>query len=92
MTGAGLILQNTTFITHTTLEHQNSAIKTFTTAQKTGIALIALAIFYGLFFQTMTTAIILVGLLSAVYFGDVIFNMLLILRSLSTQHKKVLLR
>ncbi|MFZ1721463.1 MAG: glycosyltransferase [Microgenomates group bacterium] len=82
MTGAGMILKQSTFITHTTLEHKFSAIRTFTSSQKIGMALLFAALLYGLIFHTMPTATIFVGVLSAIYFGDVIFNMVLILRSL----------
>lgn len=82
MTGAGMILKQSTFITHTTLEHKFSAVKTFTAAQKAGLVVLVSAILYGLIFYTILTATIFVGVLSAVYFGDVLFNLVLILRSL----------
>ncbi|MBP9819327.1 glycosyltransferase [Candidatus Woesebacteria bacterium] len=82
MTGAGVILKNTQFITHTTLEHDNSAVYTTTATQRAVIAALLLATLLGILSEPFTTAKILVALLSTIYFIDVLFNLLLILRSL----------
>lgn len=82
MTGAGVILKKTQFVTHTTLEHENSAVFTVTPKQKlTVLGLLALVLI-GAGINWLLTAKILVAVLSFIYFVDVLFNLFLILRSL----------
>ncbi len=82
MLGAGVFYKNRRFITHTTLHQTKSAIVTFTPIQKLVLSL-ALAIFIlGLVFSPQLTAIIFLALLSFVYFLDVLFGGLLVLKSL----------
>ena len=82
MLGAGIIYKRKKFLTHTTLNHTNSAIVTFTRFQKAFI-LSVFAIFSTLlFFYTKNTLIGFVGVLSTIYFADVFFNLYLVLKSL----------
>jgi len=82
MLQAGVGYKKRKYITHTTLAHQQSAIIGFLLWQKTAIALVALSIITGFYFSPQMTAIVLVGLLSTVYFADMLFNLFLILKSL----------
>ncbi len=82
MLGAGVIHKRQRFITHTTLHDKHSAMKTFTSGQKVFIASIATIIVAGLLLNALLTVQIIVGILSLVYFIDVIFNFFLILKSL----------
>lgn len=82
MKGAGVGHNRKKFITHTTLNHKNSAIKTFILGQKIIIAAIFAAIATGLYFNLLLTLQILIAVLSVIYFLDVLFNLLMVLRSL----------
>lgn len=82
MTWAGVAHKKQRFITHTTLDHTFSAFRTFLPWQRNGILLIGALILVGLFLSPLNTVIILVGILSAIYFLDVFFNMFVVFRSL----------
>ncbi len=82
MLGAGVGFQKRKYITHTTIPHHLSALRTFTKAQKTIIGLILLDIAIGFYISPLLTLKILVGALSAIYFADVIFNLYLVIKSL----------
>ncbi len=82
MLGAGIGYKKRKYITHTTIPHHLSALRTFTKAQKTIIGLILIDIGLGLTISPLLTLKILVGILSAIYFADVIFNLYLIIKSL----------
>ncbi len=82
MIGAGVGYRKKKYITHTTLQHQISALKTFSLDQKIILTLIAIDIAIGLIFFTVSTLQIVVGILSFIYFVDVLFNLYLTLRSL----------
>ncbi len=82
MRGAGVIHKQTSFITHTTLHHSQSALSTFIPWQIAFIALLLLTATLGLIANPLITVTVVVGLLSAVYFTDVIFNIYVILKSL----------
>jgi len=82
MLGAGFVHRRKRFITHTTLHHQHSALRTFTTSQRNLILATFALVIGGFLINTLTTAIVVVGILSFVYFVDVMFNFYLILKSL----------
>lgn len=83
MLGAGYRYKKKLYVTHTTLPHHVSAMRTFTFLQKTIITLFVLSIIIGLFLKPLLTLQALVALLSTIYFIDVFFNLFLILKSLS---------
>lgn len=82
MVGAGVIHHGRRFITHTTLHPEHSALHVLSRPQQWGIVFLVTTIIAALVWQPLPTAIVLVGILSTVYFLDVIFNLYLILRSL----------
>jgi cellulose synthase/poly-beta-1,6-N-acetylglucosamine synthase-like glycosyltransferase/glycosyltransferase involved in cell wall biosynthesis/O-antigen/teichoic acid export membrane protein len=82
MLGAGIIYKKNKFLTHTTLNHNNSAIVTFTRFQKLYILTVIILFISFLFFYTKSTLIGFVAVLSTIYFIDVFFNLYLVLKSL----------
>jgi len=80
--GAGVVHRRKRFITHTQLPHHLSALETLHFWQKVFLLLVALVIGWGLYVSPLTTAIVLVGILTTVYFVDVLFNLFLVLKSL----------
>lgn len=82
MIGAGVAFRKKRFITHTTLKQGTSAIKTFTLSQKIFIFAIIFIVTFGFIINAMTTAIIVTGILSLIYFIDVLFNFYLVSKSL----------
>lgn len=82
MLGAGVIYKKKKFLTHTTLNHTNSAIVTFTRFQKVFILSIFALFSVLLFLYTKSTLIGFVAILSTIYFADVFFNLYLVLKSL----------
>nr|MBP7832802.1 glycosyltransferase [Candidatus Levybacteria bacterium] len=82
MLGAGIGHKRKRYITHTTLHHDKSAIRTFLLKQKLFIGFVLALIVYGLFTNFLVTLQILVATLSVIYFLDVLFNLLMVLRSL----------
>jgi cellulose synthase/poly-beta-1,6-N-acetylglucosamine synthase-like glycosyltransferase/glycosyltransferase involved in cell wall biosynthesis/O-antigen/teichoic acid export membrane protein len=83
MVGAGVGYKRKRYITHTTMPHHFSALRTFTKFQKAIIFGLISLIGIGLYLNLILTLQILVGALSAIYFLDVIFNLYLIIKSLS---------
>lgn len=82
MTGAGLMYKRKRYITHTTLNHNQSALETISLLQRFGIASLLVLTCFGIAFHAHTTAIVAVAILSSIYFVDVLFNLFLILKSL----------
>lgn len=82
MQGAGLGFKKRKYITHTTLHHSQSAIVTFVAKQKLFMALLLIIFTLGLAVKTLLTLQIVIGILSFIYFLDVIFNLYIILKSL----------
>jgi glycosyltransferase XagB len=82
MKGAGIEYKNIRYITHSSLPFSMSAIKTINGAQK--FVLIALMVLtVGVFITMPITAFkVIAAILSLMYFGDVIFNLVVVLRSL----------
>jgi cellulose synthase/poly-beta-1,6-N-acetylglucosamine synthase-like glycosyltransferase len=82
MIGAGVIHKRQRFITHTTLTPSHSALTTFSDWQRLFLFFLLSAILIGIFFNLLLTAQIIVGILSFIYFVDVVFNFFLIMKSL----------
>jgi len=82
MIGAGVQRKGQTYITHTSLHHHHSAIKTFNVWQKAGAVIFLLVLIFGLLASAKTTMLILVAALTIIYFLDFLFNGFLILKSL----------
>ena len=84
MLGAGIAHDRKRFITHTTLHHRYSALHTFAPWQRNFGLLILVAISIGLILDPLLTGIIIIAVLSSIYFIDVFFNLGLVLKSLKT--------
>lgn len=82
MVGGGIALKGKRYITHTTLDHRNLALKTFTNFQKTIIWSLVLLVIAGFVLNPLTTILAIVAILSLIYFVDVIFNIGVVLKSL----------
>ena len=82
MAGAGLAHRGRRFITHTTLHHHISAIETAVLWQKLFLILVSSVFILGLVVSPPKTAIVLVAILSSIYFIDVVFNLFLVIKSL----------
>lgn len=83
MLGAGIGYKKKKYITHTTIHHHTSALRTFTLSQKLIIILLFINILLGIYLSPIITLQIIVALLSFIYFIDVFFNLFVILKSLS---------
>ena len=82
MVGSGIALKGKRYITHTTLNDKYLALKTFTFAQKFIFMALILVVIGGLVLNPLTTILTVVGILSTIYFIDVVFNMSVVLKSL----------
>ncbi|RJR16481.1 glycosyltransferase [Candidatus Microgenomates bacterium] len=82
MEGAGIIHKRKRFITHTVLGHERSAMHTFSFWQKFVMAFVTGLLIGGVATNPVATAIITVGILSLVYFLDVLFSIFLLFKSL----------
>ncbi|MEK7087651.1 MAG: glycosyltransferase, partial [Patescibacteria group bacterium] len=82
MINAGLAHKGRRFITHSTLDSETSAIITFTASQKFLIFLAVILAVAGFLFFPLYSAIVLIAVLSSLYFFDVLFNLFLITKSL----------
>lgn len=82
MRGAGIVHRRKRFITHTTLSHGQSALETLSFWQKFTLSFILGICVGGLILNTLTTVIVLVALLSTIYFLDVLFSFYLVIKSL----------
>lgn len=87
MHGSGIRYKGGTYITHTILPHEKSALQTFTTGQKIVILAYVLDVIVGFILFPILTLQILVGLLSLIYFTDVLFNLFVVLKSLYTSQE-----
>ncbi len=82
MVGAGIGFKKHQYITHTTLPHHQTALQTFAREQVLLITSLLILAFVSLFFYPLATIRLLVGIISIVYFIDVVFNLFIVLRSL----------
>ncbi len=80
--GAGIIHNRKRFITHTHLPNSLSAVKTLTGWQKFTLFAILAIFLVSFIVKPQATAIIFVGILTSIYFIDVVFNAFLIFKSL----------
>ncbi len=90
MLGAGIGYKRKQFITHTTLPHTKSAIRTFFLRQKLFIGMLVALVGIGLVINLIGALQILVALLSTIYFLDVVFNAGLIFKSLRNPQEIVI--
>ncbi len=82
MKGAGVGYKRRRYITHTTLHYSRSAIQTFIAKQVFIIYAIFILLILSFIIFPILTLQIIVGILSSIYFIDVLFNLFLILKSL----------
>ncbi len=82
MIGAGVAKNGSRFITHSTLDSNISALKTFTFNQRLFIATIIGILGVGFYFHALMTGIVFMAILSAIYFFDALFDLYLVLKSL----------
>ena len=82
MKGAGIRYKKKSYVTHTTLPHKVSSLRTFTLFQRSFIYFLILLFASGLFLNYMATLGVLVAVLSFVYFADTLFNLYVVLKSL----------
>lgn len=82
MIGAGIAYRRRRFVTHTTLTHDASALQTLVAWQKIVLAALLGGATVGFLVAPLPTAVIFVGLLSAIYFFDMLFNLFLVRKSL----------
>lgn len=82
MEGAGVGYKGKKYITHTTLGHKESALVNLYLWQKLTLLALGAVFLWGLFQNTLVTLQITIGILSFVYFVDVVFNLFLVLRTL----------
>src|SRR3989344_933698 len=81
--GASLRFKGQRYLTHTTLNHKKSAVVNFSSGQKIALFSALSVISAGFYAKSFTLLISAIALLSIFYFLDVIFNLLLVLKSLS---------
>lgn len=79
--GKGFHFKGMEFIHHTTLRSNESAFFQLVFEQKLILVVLALLLINGLLINWMTTLTILIGILTILYFSDLIFNFFLIIRS-----------
>lgn len=82
MIGAGVRKLEKEFVTHTTLHHHKSAVNTFVLWQKLFLIFATATLTFGLVVNALLTLQIFVGILTVIYFADVLFNLFLVLKSL----------
>ena len=82
MIGAGVTFKKKHFVTHSTLPHNISALKTFAPWQVILLSLLIITTGWGLVTNTTNTLITLTATLSFIYLLDVIFNFYVTLKSL----------
>lgn len=84
MIGAGVYHNRKKYITHSTLSHHNSAIKTLHGWQKTAVMSLLGLVAFGLFLNVSNTIIVAFALLNVMYFMDVFFNLYMTMKTLYT--------
>ncbi len=82
MIGAGIAHRGKRFTTHSTLQHHHTAITTFSSWQIGFALLVTAAAILGIWANPLTAGVIIVAILSAIYFIDVVFSLYLVLKSL----------
>ncbi len=84
MQGAGISVNGRQFITHTTLSVEKTAFNNVTSGQKLFLITLILIILFRIFTAPLQTIVGLLGILSAIYFFDVVFHLYLIVKSLGS--------
>lgn len=82
MRGAGMKFKGSQYVTHTTLHHTKSSVKTFTILQRFLMIYAVEILVMGLIINPLVTLGIFIGLLSFIYFADTVFNLYVVLKSL----------
>lgn len=80
--GSGVVHKSKKYITHTQLPHRKSALYTLVPWQKWFIVSVIAMLLIGLIFNALATVVFLVSILSLIYFADVIFSGVVLLKSL----------
>ncbi|MEK7595000.1 MAG: glycosyltransferase [Patescibacteria group bacterium] len=80
--GAGMVFKKHRFVIHSKRPHHNSALHTFVFWQKLFIYCVITGASVGLYIDARVTAIMVFAVLNTLYFCDVIFNLIVILKSL----------
>lgn len=83
MKGAGVFLKGKEFITHTTLPIEETAFYSLVFKQKAYLALAIVLIIFLFSFDPLGMLVRVIAVLSLLYFLDVLFNLYLIVKSLS---------
>lgn len=83
--GKGFHFKGREFIHHSDLPNHESSFKTLSIEQKLFLLCLILVVAIGFVANWLTTAIILVALITIIYFIDLIFNLFLIIRSFTKQ-------
>lgn len=84
MQGAGITVNGRRLITHTTLSIEKTAFINVTSGQKIFLIALMLIILFQIFTTPLQTIVGLLGVLSAIYFFDVVFHLFLIVKSLGS--------
>jgi glycosyltransferase XagB len=82
MRGAGIKYKSKEYITHSTLPYSLSAVRTFTLFQKFVVLIIFAMVLLGFLTNPLFTFQAIVTALSLMYFSDVVFNLIVVIRSL----------
>jgi cellulose synthase/poly-beta-1,6-N-acetylglucosamine synthase-like glycosyltransferase/glycosyltransferase involved in cell wall biosynthesis len=82
MKGAGITYKRQSYITHTSLSHHESAFQVLVNWQKYFLAIGISAILVALYLNAQMTAIILVAILTFIYFLDFVFSFFVLMKSM----------
>jgi len=80
--GAGVVHRGKRYITHSHLPKEQSALQTFESWQKIAIFSLLLVVALGFMTFSIYTATILLGLLTIIYFADLVFSFLTLAKNL----------
>lgn len=83
MVGAGFIYKEKRFITHSTLDPKISAIQTFHNLQIFAMFFLVFNLILGFLLNPWVTGIVVIGILTLIYFLDVLFNFFVVLKSMN---------
>ncbi len=87
--GSGFHYKGKEFVHHTDLDYRQTAFFRFDTFQVVFFGTLSLIFALGLYMSTIYTLIVLVAVLTVLYFGDMFFNLYLIVRSISIDQEAV---
>lgn len=83
MLGAGVRYKERKYVTHTTMPHKASALRTVTLSQKLLLFFLIICIALGIYLFPLRTFQVVIAILSFIYFVDVLFNLYLMIKSLT---------